>query len=246
MYCFRTSTPIFIPKPIIPFELETTPKDYSFIGLPVGVERHYVWERLYFVLSMAGLKINSLPLNNWRIEGNLLTFITENNKKITKSFDKVVYFDKELKEYKAYDWFNVLSGKKHEVSVLHGDSKFVKKLLFHTPRDPRSYKGGKNVVSISYFNETEVDNFEYAPGIARLKTLEMMKDAGIRGRANGFIDRKKGTRRYYALKIEHYYREIKPKINSLHSIDKILSMKQDKGRTWKISKSLFQQQQDST
>jgi hypothetical protein len=195
---------------------------------------------------MAGLRVNSLPLNNWREEDNSLSFITENNKKITKAFDKVVYFDKEVEEFHVYDWFNVLSGKKHKIDVLYGDSKFVKKLLFHPPRDPKSYKGGKDVVSVSYLRGAELEKSEYAPGIVRLKTMSMMKDAGIRGKSNGFLNKKKGTRRYYALKVEHYYREIKPRIDSLYLIDEILSMKQTKGKAWKISKSLFRQQRGST
>tara|TARA_Y100000310_G_scaffold260947_1_gene270092 strand:- start:928 stop:1494 length:567 start_codon:yes stop_codon:yes gene_type:complete len=188
---------------------------------------------------MSALKLNPIPINGWRIEENQLIYITENNKKIIKDFEKVIHFDKEAKEFDVYDWFNVTSGRKHNVEHLYGDSKFVSKLLFHTPRDPRSHKGGKNVVAVSYMNEKELEYNDYSPGIVRLKTLNMMKDAGMRGNRNGFLDKKRGLYRHYAIKIEHYYREAKPKIDSLYSIDEIMSMEQTKGVAWRLLKNLF-------
>ena len=173
---------------------------------------------------MAGLKINSIPVNNWRIEDKQLVFITSGNKKVARDFDKAIHFDKEIKEYSVYDWFQVKSGKMHDLDFIYGDSKFVNKLIFHTPRDPRSYKRGKDVVSVSYFNEEDLENIDYSPGIARLKALNMMKESGIRGRRNGFLNKEKGTHRHYALKIEHSYREVKMKIESLYSLDEIMTM----------------------
>ena len=90
---------------------------------------------------MAGLKINSIPVNNWRIEDKQLVFITSGNKKVMRDFDKVIHFDKEIKEYSVYDWFQVKSGKKHDLDFIYGDSKFVNKLIFHIPRDPKSSRG---------------------------------------------------------------------------------------------------------
>jgi len=216
------------------------------LGLERSVELPYVWERLHFVLSMTGLKINSIPVNNWRIEDKQLVFITSGNKKITRYFDKAIYFDKEIKEYSVYDWFQVKSGKMHDLDFIYGDSKFVNKLIFHTPRDPKSYKRGKDVVAVSYLDEEDLENIDYSPGIARLKASMMMKESGIRGRRNGFLNKEKGTHRHYALKLEHSYREAKPKIESLYSIDEIMTMEQTKGKEWNTLKSLLYQYLPST
>lgn len=233
LYCLKTATPIFIPEPLVPFELNLTFRDYSFLGLEPSVELPYVWERLHFILSMSGLKLNSLPFNNWRTEDKQLIFITKNNKKITRDFNEIIHFDKEKKEYNVYDWFHVRSGKIHNFDLISGDLKFVNELIFHTPRDPRSYKGGKDVVAVSHMNEDDLANVDYSPGIVRLKVLNMMKGSGIRGKRNGFLNKDKGTYRYYALKIEHVFREVKPEIDSLYSIEEIMNMKQIKEEMWK-------------
>ena len=215
------------------------------MGLERSIELPYVWERLHFALSMAGLKINSIPVNSWRLEDKQLVFITSGNKKITKDFDKVICFDEEIKEFSVYDWFQVKSGKMHDLDFVYGDSKFVNKLIFHTPRDPKSYKRGKDVVAVSYLSEEDLENINYSPGIARLKAAIMMKESGIRGRRNGFLNKEKGTHRHYALKIEHSYREVKLKIESLYSLDEIMTMEQAKGKAWNTLKSLLYQYQPS-
>ena len=54
--------------------------------------------------------------------------------------------------------------------------------------------------------KTELHEYENSESYVRLKTLQMMKEQGMRGRPNGY--NKRGIQQFYAVNIEHMHREI--------------------------------------
>ena len=61
LHSFVTNTPILIDKPYFPFELDFCPPewDLSFLGFPntMPVNKLHFWERLTFLMSMAGMVV---------------------------------------------------------------------------------------------------------------------------------------------------------------------------------------------
>ena len=66
----------------------------------------------------------------------------------------------------------------------------------------------------------------------------MMKEVGIRGRANGY--NKKGNTLHNAISIEHMYREVFEEQNNKLSIEEILSYEDKKGTNlWNLTQRLL-------
>jgi len=144
----------------------------------------------------------------------------------------------------VYDWFNVKSGGQHNFEKLKDPENFFVQFLRFHPSLRKNVRKIKDVVAISSMTEKELPDINYSEGLARLKTLKMMKEAGIKGKSNGIS--KRGYKLHYAIKIEHSHREVIPKIKYKMSIKKILDLKQSKGKLWKLTKSLFTQTTPST
>ena len=65
-----------------------------------------------------------------------------------------------------------------------------------------------------------------------------MKQAGIRGRANGY--NRHGKTLHYAISIEHMYREVFEEQNNDLSIEEILSWEDKKGTNlWNLTQKLL-------
>ena len=93
-------------------------------------------------------------------------------------------FNEEIKEYRVFDWFDVKSGMKHDIESLEDTTNLAKKIhFFKTRRIPGS--NFKDLVSESVLTPKQLYDINYSDSIVRLKVMEMMKDAGIRGAKNG-------------------------------------------------------------
>jgi hypothetical protein len=156
-----------------------------------------------------------------------------------------VSFDEHIAgEVDVYDWFNIKSGGKTEFEEIHDDENLVKKVIFYdSKRVGNGGKGRKDLVSVSHMQTQDLQDYENSESYVRLKTLQMMKDAGMRGRPNGYS--KLGTQLHYALKIDHTHREIlkkyKPKYTMIQSFRQIKEEKE----IWKLTKKLLHQKQIS-
>jgi hypothetical protein len=102
----------------------------------------------------------------------------------------------------------------------------------------------RDILALSDFTTKETQMIDHSEGIARIKTLQMMKQAGIRGQSNGFD--KEGRRLHYALKIEHTYRENRRKYKPLYSLKDLLKQEPEKEEQWNITKKLFRHKQITT
>ena len=249
LYSFVTETPIIICNPIVPFELETLEYDeeFKFLGYENTrvIYKSEMWDRLSFILSMAGLVMMPNVIKNVRKDDNSLIFATEGNSRVTIKFKKLISFDKENEEfYHVYDWFDIKSGKDIVLTSLedNGDQ-FVHNIYFYTSKRRGAKIANKDLVSYSTIKRDEIYDYEKSESFCRLKTVQMMKEAGLRGKPNGYNSR--GTALYYAIKIEHTHREIIKEYKPLHSFKSILKRRKEKGDAWNLARKLLHHRQIS-
>ena len=250
LYSFINDIPIIIKEPILPFELEkeTDLEKFSFLGYS-GVREVYkteLWDRLTFLLSMNGTIILPNIIKNIRNESKCFSITTNDNTRIKVRYNNRIDFDKVIKSsVNVYDWFHVRSGTMHHFSIIRDKkSKFVNKLYFFPSKRSSTTRSMKDVVAYSKINNSNLLSYEYSEAYARLKTLKMMKDEGIRGRPNGY--NKRGLRLHYAINIEHSHRQIIKNYKPLQSIADILNQDKKKGKLWNSTQKLFHQEQTLT
>ena len=244
LYAYRLNSAIFIKEPSVPFEFIKAEQDFSFLGFDRSPMLINVWNRLYILLSMAGLLLNPFDMQNWRQEGNKLIMITPQNNRVVVRSRNFKIFDEPTDIHYVYDWFDVKSGGKHDLDLLeNNEDDFIKKIIFFKSRRPNINRT-KDAVAISVMDDKALNSVDYSEGIARLKTLDIMKKAGMRGTKNGV--NKRGTPLYYALKIEHSYRETQNILKPSKTIKQIIKMKQKKEKAWKLTKDLFTPKKAST
>ena len=244
LYAYKTGTPIMLIEAVTPFEFDIAKEDFSFLGFNKKVKYISVWNRMHIIMSMAGLLLNPFETKSWRTEENSLIFITPQNKKIIIKCEECVSFDKKTDKYDVYDWFDTHSGGKHDLDFLENEGdEFISKILFF-PSKRAQINNIKDVVSVSKLTEEQVTSINYSEGIARLKTLDTMKKAGMRGTKNGF--NKRGIQLHYALKIEHSYREVKQVFDPMYTIKHILENVELKEEMCKLTKDLFTPRTAST
>ena len=249
-YAYIHELPIVLTQPYVPFELDMIEDNSLFELLGYTAEmpltKVQVWDRLVFVLSMAGLVMMPNNVKNVREEGNKIIFSLNDNSRFIIAYERKVSFDKHLDgEVDVYDWFDIRSGAKTELEELNdSEDDLVHKIIFYdSQRKGTGGKGFKDLVAVSRMQKAELHEYENSEGYVRLKAIKMMKDQGMRGRPNGY--NKKGRQQFYALKIEHMHREIikryKPKFTMQETLNQIRKEKE----IWKLTKKLLHQKQIS-
>tara|TARA_Y100001963_G_scaffold159307_1_gene262455 strand:- start:3819 stop:4469 length:651 start_codon:yes stop_codon:yes gene_type:complete len=204
-----------------------------------------MWDRLSFLLSMSGQIVFPNIVKTYREDQNRFILVTEFNKRIVLTADEVVLFERTEGSYaNVYDWFNVRSGNNHNYDVIEDEQHdFVHTLHFYTPSRIGSNSRMRDVCAESRLSLQDIQSSDNAEGIARLKTLKMMRNAGIRGQSNGYA--KNGNQLHYALKIEHTHREVIEDYTPIRTIDEILHDKKQEGKAWNLAKKLFRHKQIS-
>lgn len=249
-YAYATETPIVITQPYIPFELEAIEfhEMFKFLGYTTNQSllKVQLWDRLVFVLSMAGLVMMPNNVRNVRHEQNSIVFALNDNSRFVIQYDQMISFDKHLVgKVMVYDWFDIRSGSKTELEELN-DKKdnLVNKIIFYESRKKgQQGKGRKDLVALSNLKETTLLAYESSEGFVRLKTLQMMKEAGMRGTPNGY--NKRGLQLHYALKIEHTHREIIKRYKPKYTLDETFSKMTNEKEIWKLTQKLLHHKQIS-
>ena len=187
--------------------------------IEVGIKKNFLWEKLYFNLSLSG----HIPLESkcvsLRIDNDTLRAATSKARLAKIKFKELLIFDDnsliglgayKIKErkYKVYDWFSVRSGMKHDYDLLCGDDQFVNKIYFYQSERVDGNHPFKDAIAYSSLTADQLQDFEYSDINARFKTIYMMKQAGIRGTRNGRDTANKDRYKYYAIKIENSKRQI--------------------------------------
>jgi len=244
LYAYKKNLPILIDVAHVPFALQEVPRHWnlSFLGFEKGGEhkRSQVWDRLSFLLAMAGLILFPNNIQSFRLEDSSINIIGLDNKKMTVHYDSLIEFDRDTKDYlMVYDWFAVHSGSRHDWEVIpNPDEQMCHLLLFHRSTRPRTRSDVKDVCAVSRVCRGLLNSTEWSPSYTRIKTLQMMKEVGIRGRANGY--NKRGTTLHYAISIEHMYREVFEEQNNTLSIEEILSYEDKKGTNlWNLTQKML-------
>jgi len=194
--------------------IKTTSSD-----IQIGIDKLWLWERLFFYLSTAGLCLLSDKAVSLRISDNLIKASTANARMAKIHFNKLIIFDDknvhglgihkiEDKIYKVYDWFDVRSGMKHDYDRIEDTTDFVNHIIFYPSDRVAGDHNFKDAVAVSYLTKDMLDSFEYSDINARFKTKYMMKQEGIRGARNGRDMLDKTKFKYYAIKIENSKRNI--------------------------------------
>ena len=249
LYSFIHSEKVLLLNPLYPFEMSKI--DYCDSLRLVGydnnrqISKSELWDRLTFILSLTGLVVFPRTIKNHRENENEFVIVTDNNKRIVLSADEVIAFDTiNVDKVFMYDWFNVRSGNNHDYDILVDDDEFVNKVYFYKSKRIGRNRRMKDIVTESYINKADAQSIDYGEGIARLKTLKMMQDAGIRGQSNGYS--KTGKQQHYAIKIEHTHREIYQDYKPAVQLEHLLEQEPDRGEQWDLTKKLFRHKQIST
>jgi len=186
----------------------------------IGISKDWLWERLYFQLSLAGLNPLADKVASLRVQDKTLKAFTHKARMAKIKFEKLIVFCEDAvmglplpktipkKKYKVYDWINVRCGLKHEWDWIEDTSAFVNCILFYPTDRIVGDQVYKDACAISYLSEEELDNFEFSDVNTRFKVIYMMKQAGIKGPRNGYDPNNKTKVKYRGLRIETSHREL--------------------------------------
>lgn len=186
----------------------------------VGTPKKLLYEQICFVMSLAGLipfedKVSSLMIE----EDNILKITTNDYKVYRVEYANLCIFDDENinglplpvsegSKLKVIDWINVRSGMKHEYDYFYTGDNFIKEIYFYpSDRIDGKHLDRKDAVAISYMTKEQLEDDDYSELYARFKVQNLMKDAGIRGKSNGWSAYNPSKKAYHSLKIETNYRE---------------------------------------
>jgi len=178
-----------------------------------------LWKKLYFLLSLSGLNLTGDKTQQVRIKENNQLSVTLSGANLLKiNFDELVLFNneninglpppiKETKKFLVLDWMITRSCMEHTFEHFHTEDEFVKDIYFYpTERLSGLHPNKKDLAAISYLTKEQLQDFEYSDTYARFKTTKIMKENGITGRKNGFLNDKQV---HYALKLEVHRREVR-------------------------------------
>ena len=250
LYAYMTETPIVISQPYVPFELDIMQQNdlLHLIGYDRNTEikKVEVWDRLSFILSMAGLVLMPNNVRTIKHADKLIVFTLKDNTRMKIGYDTLISFDDHVDEkLKVYDWFSIRSGSKVELDEIqdHEDDLVNKIIFYPSQRRGAMGRGRKDLVAYSEIPYNDIHDYESSESYVRLKTLSMMKEQGLRGKPNGYNSR--GKAQYYALKIEHTYREIHKAYKPKYTIKEILNKFNNEKEIWNLTRKLLHRKQIS-
>ena len=251
LYSFINNEHLIIENPSLPYELEIFkfPIDPEMMGFnkDVAVTSMQVWDRLSFILSMAGLLFLTTPDCRINIGEKRSTIVTSGNQKITLEYDSLLMIDKQKSgDCHIYDWFDVRSLCSNDKKFIYDyTSDFVKEINFYESQRSSVNRGHKDMVAISVVDQKYLDFVDYSHIYSKLKSLSMMKSCGLTGSSNGYS--KSGKRLYKPIEIVHSERVVREIVKPSVSMADISKMKiNKKDLTWRLIQNLFKVKSHST
>ena len=161
-------------------------------------------------------------------------------------YERRIAFDKHISgDVEVYDWFDVKSGSKISLEEIQDtESSLVNKIIFYDScRKGNGGKGRKDLVSVSLVDQNEILEYDNSENNVRLKTIQMMKKQGLRGRPNGYNNM--GKQLFYAIDIDHTHREIIKKYEPKHTLSEIIKLARKEKDIWNLTKKLLRRKQIS-
>ena len=233
-YAWRTQTPIISKdvKYVFRHDAAYSSFDLSFMNAddPKEFQRN-----LIFALSFEGLMPYGSNIENVRTRRNIVDVITKGNRKIQFKSEQIIKFDKDVKRYWVYDFFNTRSMTSHEgQDIFDTDSDFVKEINFYN--STRSFNSRtKDFVATSKMTDNQLLDPDYGIGVTKIKALRMFKSAGLKGQ---FSQEYKGKRYYKSPKVEFHKRVVSKMYKPLMDFETLYRMEQVEGRSWKTFETL--------
>tara|TARA_Y100001963_G_scaffold159223_1_gene261938 strand:- start:1040 stop:1924 length:885 start_codon:yes stop_codon:yes gene_type:complete len=240
LYAFNNKLPIFYTHPQRPFRFDHLKPtvDLSCIGLQntpreilthegkinIGTPKRLLWERLLFVISLAGRAPLSTLCHSMRHNGESLICSNEYSKIAQINFQKAYYFgdlncsglvDEKIvanPRYMCYDWIAFNRGGKHEIDLIETTDNFVNKIWFYPTDRVDGNSPVKDACLVSTLTEEQLLDFDYSQTMARFKMVAEMRDRGMRGPFNGYSP--KGAPKYYNFRTAIISRETKSQSKS--------------------------------
>jgi len=200
----------------LPLIINNLSLPHRFEKINVGGSKLELWNKLYFLLSLSGLKL--LDAATVRIRENKITATTENSTATKFNINQIIIFDNEnvtglpepIKkddEFMVLDWMIAKPCTKHTIEYLCTEDNFVKEIFFYpTDRIQGNHLDRRDLVTISFLTREQLMDFNFSDTYARFKTLKIMADAGIKGSKSGFSER---GQIHHRLKLEVQKREVK-------------------------------------
>lgn len=200
IYAYHESIPIVWLEPA---------KLYFFDKTKDGLSKKMIWEKMAFLLSLSGLAPFSDKAKLLREEDGILKVYGKEPYFIRIRAKKIIYYDKDLVEkedtiFQVIDWVSVRNGSIHPHERFDTEDCFVKQVLFYKSERIKGNHKKKDLIAFSYLTRSQINNLDYSQNYVRLKVVELMKQAGIKGSGNGFFA---GKKRYLSVKVEPIDRE---------------------------------------
>tara|TARA_R100000655_G_scaffold54032_1_gene92028 strand:+ start:1173 stop:2054 length:882 start_codon:yes stop_codon:yes gene_type:complete len=218
--------------------------------LTFGPPKLQVWQKLMFLLSMSGKILFGDMIKSVRLEEDQLLINCGNSRKKIINFDQLIIFDdkglsglpliKKRTKYKniVYDWVNIVSGGSHEYDILNYSDDFINTVHFY-PSDRNDNTKLKDLVSVSYLTDEQLEDFSYSDTYAKFKLLDLFKELGIRGARNGRDVKRPGKYKYYAVKLEPASRQVVGRvINEYEKDDRFIFNYQEFSEIWQETTAL--------
>tara|TARA_B100000287_G_scaffold343705_1_gene330701 strand:+ start:240 stop:1004 length:765 start_codon:yes stop_codon:yes gene_type:complete len=198
-YAFQKGHPLVYSVPVPPHQFKNS-----------GVDRQR-WFALHFLLGTAGLLPLSTKVSSARLTDNMLGITTTNSRLYKIIFEKLYVVDSDgldglpvptstSDEFEVLDWINVRSGMIHPHDAICGD---LVDARFYLSKRIDGNHNKKDACVISRLNKQQLSSFEHSEAIMRLKLMEEMQSAGIKGTGNG-------AGRHLSIKLESSHRQIFP------------------------------------
>ena len=185
--------------------------------LTVGISKEVLWERLLFLMGMAGQAPLSTFCESIRHNGKSLICSNEYSKIAEIQFQKIYYFGDEhctglVTEktvanplYTCYDWIAFNRGGKHEIDLIETTDDFVNKIWFYPTDRIDGNSAVKDACLVSTLTREQLLQFDYSQTMARFKMIAEMRTRGMRGLFNGYSPT--GTPKYYKFRTSVIGRE---------------------------------------
>ncbi len=111
------------------------------------------------------------------------------------------------------DWIDVKIGAKHELDYLKTGDGFVDEVfLYPSKRIDGQHLDKKDIVSISYLTNEQLNDINYSDTYVRFKVKKLMEDHGIKGSKNGknpnYPHASEQPHKYLSIKLENSKRRV--------------------------------------
>jgi len=235
LYAYYVNAPLIYVQPKIPFRFDYFDPYFDLDGIVdqgepqefvtldrdpkiFGCAKRVLWERLFFILSLAGQIPFADKVNSVRIEDKLRVITKrahEANFKGIRIYDDTKIqgisqtVERDEATFRVYDWINVHSGATHRLDFIDDiGGTAIEKIIFYPSDRIDGNHNKKDIVCVSTMTEDQLNDYRFSDTYVRFKVEKLMKEAGIRGTRNGRDQLNPEKYKYYAIKLDSAERQI--------------------------------------